>query len=70
MSKNSIEELRKQAYLDSHLSRQKNVDKYKYYTDPILQQHDNYVSKSLIIIKYKNLENKRYKDSYRIKELF
>jgi len=64
----NIEELRKQAYLDSHLCRQKNVDKYKYYTDPILQQHDNYVSETLII-KYKNIANKRYKSSYRIKEL-
>ena len=49
MSKDNIEELRKQAYLDSHLSRQKNIDKYKYSTDPILQQNDNYVSKILII---------------------
>ena len=70
MSKDNIEELRKQAYLDSHLSRQKNVDKYKYYTDPILQQNDNYVSRTLITNKYKNIENKRYKNTYRIKELF
>ena len=70
MSKDNIEELRKQAYLDSYLSRQKNVDKYKYYTDPILQQNDNYVSRTLITNKYKNIENKRYKNTYRIKELF
>jgi len=43
--KSEIEEMRKQAYFDSHLSCKQNVNKYKNDSDPILQQKDNYVSK-------------------------
>lgn len=39
-----IEEMRKQAYYDSHLSCKDNVNKYRNFSDPILQQNDNYVS--------------------------
>ena len=39
-----IEQLRKQAYLDSHSSCRENVNKYRNFSDPILQQNDNYVS--------------------------
>jgi hypothetical protein len=40
-----IEEMRKQAFYDSYLSRKQNINKYKNDSDPILQQKDNYVSK-------------------------
>jgi hypothetical protein len=39
-----MDELRKQAFFDSHLSRQANINKYKYSSDPILQEKENYVS--------------------------
>lgn len=51
-----MEEMRKQAYYDSRLSCKDNVNKYRNFSDPILQQNDNYVSNHL----YKfSKENKR-----------
>lgn len=44
-----IAEMRKQAYYDSHLSCKNNKDKYNF-SDPILQQKDNYVSNLKYII--------------------
>ena len=44
---NKIEDLRKQAYYDSHLSCRDNVNKYMNWSDPILQQKENYVSNYL-----------------------
>ena len=44
ISDKQFSELGKQAYMDSNNSRIANMDKYKYKTDPILQQNDYYVS--------------------------
>jgi hypothetical protein len=44
ISEKQFSELGKQAYMDSNNSRIANMDKYKYKTDPILQQNDYYVS--------------------------
>ena len=46
---NKMEDLRKQAYFDSHLSCRDNVNKYMNNSDPILQQKENYVSNNLFI---------------------
>ena len=48
----NIEELRRQAYFDAQLSRKANVDKYRNYADPILQQNNFYVS--VLQFKYTN----------------
>ena len=56
-----MEELRKKAFYDSHISLQNNIKKHKNTTDPILQEKDNYVSNNIY---NHNLENKRSKDSY------
>ena len=45
-----MEELRKRAFYDSHLSLQNNINKHKNTTDPILQEKDNYVSCNIYII--------------------
>lgn len=42
-----MEDLRKQAFYDSHLSCQTNVNKYMHSSDPILQEKENYVSKKI-----------------------
>ena len=44
ISDQQFNELGKQAYIDSMNSRLANIDKYKYKSDPILQQNDYYVS--------------------------
>lgn len=41
-----FEEMRRQAYLDSHSSAQQIIDRHRNRTDPILQQNDYYVSKN------------------------
>jgi len=51
-SNDNIEELRRQAYFDAQLSRKANVDKYRNYADPILQQNNFYVS--VLQFKYTN----------------
>ena len=45
-------DLRKQAFYDSHTSYKVNIDKYKNISDPILQQKDRYVSNINILINY------------------
>ena len=42
---NKFNELGRQAYLDSIKSRQANIDRFKFKSDPILQSNDYYVSK-------------------------
>ena len=57
ISEQQFNELGKQAYIDSINSRQANIDKYKYKSDPILQQNDYYVSIKNIISKINILES-------------
>ena len=54
---NQIVQQRKQAFLDSYSSCRDNVNKYRNFSDPILQQKENYVSNSL----YKILQRKQKK---------
>ena len=42
---NNINDPGRQAYLDSIKSRQANIERFKFKSDPILQQNDYYVSK-------------------------
>lgn len=46
---NIMNDLGRQAYLDSCKSRQANIDKFKVKTDPILQQNEYYVSYNNIL---------------------
>ena len=62
ISDQQFNELGKQAYIDSMNSRQANIDKYKYKSDPILQQNDYYVSNQ----KYNNY-NKYFRKLHNIK---
>ena len=48
-TKNIMNDLGRQAYLDSCKSRQANIDKFKVKTDPILQQNEYYVSYNNIL---------------------
>ncbi len=57
ISEQQFNELGKQAYIDSINLRQANIDKYKYKSDPILQQNDYYVSFKNIISKINILES-------------
>ena len=45
---NKINDPGRQAYLDSIKSRQANIERFKFKSDPILQQNDYYVSKYYI----------------------
>ena len=51
-----MEELRKKAFYDSHISLQNNIKKHKNTTDPILQEKDNYVSSNIYIIKTQKIK--------------
>ena len=46
---NQMQDLRKQAYYDSHLTCRDNINKYMNYSDPILQKNEYYVSNYLFI---------------------
>lgn len=43
-TENKINDPGRKAYLDSIKSRQANIEKFKYKSDPILQQNEYYVS--------------------------
>lgn len=56
-TENIMNDLGRQAYLDSCKSRQANIDKFKVKTDPILQQNEYYVSYNYFIFVINRMSN-------------